>query len=134
MAKTKVLMVNKYGYDGLEDPKKRERMAFYERYEILKSGVETPTNVSPELNIKLIPTQYQNNIRDFHYSENKQYLTELKLNEEVVDSDDIFDIELEFHMDKRVMRYEARSLLVTITQAMSVFFSSIFTTLFMIDI
>jgi hypothetical protein len=47
---------------------------------MLKNGVEVPQNNSAELKIKLIPTYYQNNINDFHYFENKQFLVELNHN------------------------------------------------------
>ena len=105
MATASLKMLNKYGYDGLEDPERRQRMVFllkyfkqvyYERYEILKSGVPIPSNISSELNIKLIPTYYQNNIRDFHYTENKQYLTSLRPNDEIDDDPEILDVEVCF--------------------------------------
>ena len=55
-----------------------------------------PTDVSPKLFIKFIPTQFQNNIRDFHYEENKQYLTQLQVNDDIEEEEGILDIEVFF--------------------------------------
>eukprot|EP00344_Euplotes_crassus_P000187 CAMPEP_0197008210 /NCGR_PEP_ID=MMETSP1380-20130617/44299_1 /TAXON_ID=5936 /ORGANISM="Euplotes crassus, Strain CT5" /LENGTH=183 /DNA_ID=CAMNT_0042428691 /DNA_START=714 /DNA_END=1262 /DNA_ORIENTATION=+ len=132
----KIIMLNKFGYDGMEDPEKREQMVYYERYEMLKEGIDIPMDMASRMKVKLIPTQYQNNIRDFHYTENKQHLVSLRpnLSEDEEEEDEQIHFEFEFDVDKKVMRYESRSLLVTVTQAMSLLTGMIFFGFLYIDL
>ncbi|CAI2364301.1 unnamed protein product [Moneuplotes crassus] len=121
LGEVRIKMLNDYGFDGLEDPARRQRMVYYERYEILKKGVGMPMDMASLMKVKLIPTQYQNNIRDFHYTENKQHLISLHPNPLMDDKPEELHFEIGFDLDRRAMRYESRSLLITITQAMSLF-------------
>uniref|UniRef100_A0A7S3KV92 Uncharacterized protein n=1 Tax=Euplotes crassus TaxID=5936 RepID=A0A7S3KV92_EUPCR len=134
LGEVRIKMLNDYGFDGLEDPARRQRMVYYERYEILKKGVGVPMDMASLMKVKLIPTQYQNNIRDFHYMENKQHLISLHPNPLMDDKPEELHFKIDFDLDRRAMRYESRSLLITITQAMSLFVGVLFLGLLYIDL